>query len=119
MHHKDMEVWKQAMELVYQVYKIVETFPKEELYGLTSQIKRCVISIPSNIAEGTARMSDKDTMRFLDIAIGSLAELDTQMIIAEKLNYYQGYEKLKLRIDKLFALLRGFKNYLNKNINKN
>ena len=63
-------------------------------------------------------MSDKDTMRFIDIAIGSLAELDTQMIIAEKLNYYQDYEKLKLKIDKVFALLRGFKNYLSKNMKK-
>ena len=82
MHHKDMEVWKQAMELVYQVYKIVETFPKEELYGLTSQIKRCVISIPSNIAEGCGRFSNKETSRFITISLGSLAELDTQLLIA-------------------------------------
>lgn len=119
MFYKDLEVWKEAIDLTIVVYKITDNFPDEEKYGIISQIRRAVVAVPSNIAEGTARMSDKDTMRFLDIAIGSLAELDTQMIIAEKLNYYQGYEKLKLRIDKLFALLRGFKNYLNKNINKN
>lgn len=119
MFYKDLEVWKEAIDLTIVVYKITDNFPDEEKYGIISQIRRAVVAVPSNIAEGTARMSDKDTMRFLNIAIGSLAELDTQMIIAEKLNYYQDYEKLKLRIDKLFALLRGFKNYLNKNINKN
>ena len=112
MFYKDLEVWKEAIDLTILIYKITDNFPDEEKYGIISQIRRAVVVIPSNIAEGSTRMSDKDTMRFIDIAIGSLAELDTQMIIAEKLNYYQGYEKLKLKIDKVFALLRGFKNYL-------
>lgn len=112
MFYKDLEVWKAAIDLTILIYKITDNFPDEEKYGIISQIRRAVVAIPSNIAEGSTRMSDKDTMRFIDIAIGSLAELDTQMIIAEKLNYYQGYEKLKLKIDKVFALLRGFKNYL-------
>ncbi len=112
MFYKDLEVWKEAIDLTILIYKITDNFPDEEKYGIISQIRRAVVAIPSNIAEGSTRMSDKDTMRFIDIAIGSLAELDTQMIIAEKLNYYQGYEKLKLKIDKVFALLRGLKNYL-------
>lgn len=112
MFYKDLEVWKEAIDLTILIYKITDNFPDEEKYGIISQIRRAVVAIPSNIAEGSTRMSDKDTMRFIDIAIGSLAELDTQMIIAERLNYYQGYEKLKLKIDKVFALLRGFKNYL-------
>ena len=112
MFYKDLEVWKEAIDLTILIYKITDNFPDEEKYGIISQIRMAVVAIPSNIAEGSTRMSDKDTMRFIDIAIGSLAELDTQMIIAEKLNYYQGYGKLKLKIDKVFALLRGFKNYL-------
>lgn len=112
MFYKDLEVWKEAIDLTILIYKITDNFPDEEKYGIISQIRRAVVAIPSNIAEGSTRMSDKDTMRFIDITIGSLAELDTQMIIAEKLNYYQGYEKLKLKIDKVFALLRGLKNYL-------
>ena len=112
MFYKDLEVWKEAIDLTILIYKITDNFPDEEKYGIISQIRRAVVAIPSNIAEGSTRMSDKDTMRFIDIAIGSLAELDTQMIIAEKLNYYQDYEKLKLKIDKVFALLRGLKNDL-------
>lgn len=111
MFYKDLEVWKEAIDLTILIYQITESFPTEERYGIISQIRRAVVAIPSNIAEGASRVSDKDTMRFIDIAIGSLAELDTQMIIAERLNFYQGYEQLKTKIDKLFALLRGFKNY--------
>lgn len=118
MFYKDLEVWKESIDLTILIYEITDNFPEKEKYGIINQIRRAVVAVPSNIAEGTTRMSDKDTMRFLDIAIGSLAELDTQMIIAEKLNYYQDYEKLKLKIDKVFALLRGFKNYLSKNMKK-
>ena len=114
MHHKDMEVWKQAMELVYQVYKIVETFPKEELYGLTSQIKRCVISIPSNIAEGCGRFSNKETSRFITISLGSLAELDTQLLIAQHLHFFDDITEVSKQVDKVNALLVGLKKYLEK-----
>ena len=114
MHHKDMEVWKQAMELVYQVYKIVETFPKEELYGLTSQIKRCVISIPSNIAEGWGGFSNKETSRFITISLGSLAELDTQLLIAQHLHFVDDITEVSKQVDKVNALLVGLKKYLEK-----
>lgn len=85
--HKDLDVWKMAIELVVNVYQITSSFPKEEIYGLTSQLRRCSVSIPSNIAEGAGRSSIKEFSRFLSIALGSLAELETQMIISNRLDY--------------------------------
>jgi four helix bundle protein len=79
--HKDLDVWKMSMELCRDVYKISKILPDEEKYGLTSQIKRAVISIPSNIAEGAARNSKKEFIQFLSIAQGSLAELETQLVL--------------------------------------
>ncbi|WP_134088780.1 four helix bundle protein [Olivibacter sp. XZL3] len=85
--HKDLDVWKKSIDLVTVVYIITERLPKEEIYGLTSQIRRCSVSIPSNIAEGSARQGKKEFIYFLYIALGSIAELETQLIIAEKLKY--------------------------------
>ena len=85
--HKDLEAWKNAIKLVVKVYKLSESFPKYELYGLTNQIRRAAVSIPSNIAEGAARKYDKEFIQFLYVSMGSLSELETQLIISEKLNY--------------------------------
>lgn len=85
--HKDLEVWKKSIDLVTLLYKVTGNFPKEEMYGLTSQIRRAGVAIPSNIAEGSARNHDNEFRQFLYIALGSAAELDTQLIIARKLNY--------------------------------
>lgn len=87
--YQDLEVWKKAMELVTQVYVVSKRFPSDELYGLTSQIRRSSVSIPSNIAEGRGRRSTKDFLRFLNIAYGSLAELETQLMIADNLSYLE------------------------------
>ena len=76
-NHKDLEVWKKSMDLVSNIYKITESFPNKELYGLTNQIRRAAVSIPSNIAEGAARNSKKEFIQFLYIALGSLSELET------------------------------------------
>ena len=84
---KKLKVWQKGIELVVDIYKSTNSFPKEEMYGLTSQIKRSAISVPSNIAEGSGRGSDKDFNRFLDIALGSSFELETQLTIAKKLNF--------------------------------
>ena len=113
MYYKDLEAWKEAIKLVKKVYDITSAFPKSEMYGLVSQINRCAVSIPSNIAEGCSRYSDKDTIRFIDIAIGSLAELDTQLIIAEELGFisYENSDIVNL-IGKQNAMLRGLKNYV-------
>ena len=79
---KDLIVWKKAVDLVTEVYKTVAKFPKEEIYGITSQIKRSSVSIPSNVAEGQARYNTKDFIHFLHYARGSAAELETQLIIS-------------------------------------
>jgi len=84
---KNLKVWQNGIELVINIYKETEVFPKEEIYGLTSQIKRSAISIPSNIAEGSGRGTDKDFHRFLDVALGSSFELETQLIIANRLKF--------------------------------
>ena len=78
--HRDLDVWKEWIELVVKIYEIVHNFPKEEKYGLVDQIKRSAISIPSNIAEGAARNSKKEFLQFLHISLGSISELETQLI---------------------------------------
>ncbi len=85
--HKDLDVWKKAIEFVTAIYKITSTFPKNELYGLTSQIRRASVSIPSNIAEGSARHHDNEYRQFLYVSLGSAAELETQLIISMNLGY--------------------------------
>jgi len=85
--YKELIVWQKSIQLVTDIYKLTKTFPKEELYGLASQMQRAVVSIPSNIAEGNDRNSSKEFSQFLRIARGSLAELETQIIISEKLEY--------------------------------
>ena len=85
--HKDLEVWKKAMDLAAQVYSLTARFPKEELYGLTSQIRRSAVSIPSNIAEGAARHSRNEFIHFLHIASGSVAELETQLLLATRMGF--------------------------------
>lgn len=117
MYYKDMEVWKKSIELVANIYKITETYPKNEIFGIVSQIRRAAISIPSNIAEGTVKHSDKETLRFLDIALGSLAELDTQMILSKNLEFINDYKSIELQISKVRALLTGLIKYYSKQLN--
>ncbi len=83
--HKDLQVWKLAMDLAENVYLFTRSFPKEELYGLTSQMRRAAVSVPSNIAEGAARASKKEFIQFLYISLGSLSELETQWLLANKM----------------------------------
>ena len=90
--HKNLDVWNLAIGLVKDVYKLTKDYPEEELYGLTAQIRRSAISIPSNIAEGAARNSKKEFAQFLYIALGSAAELETQLIIAQELGYGSSQE---------------------------
>jgi four helix bundle protein len=87
--YKDLLIWQRSRTLVVTVYKVVSKFPKEELFALTSQIKRCSISVPSNIAEGWGRDTNKNFINFLNIAKGSLYELETQLIIAADLKYIE------------------------------
>jgi len=85
--YKDLIVWQKGIELVELVYRFTKAFPREEIYGLTSQLRRAAVSVPSNIAEGQARKSTAEFGNFLSIARGSLAEVETQLIIAHRLKY--------------------------------
>jgi len=85
--HKDLLVWQKSMDMVTRIYSETKSWPKEELYGLISQIRRAAVSIPSNIAEGAGRSGRKEFSRFLSIAMGSLAEVETQIEIAERLGF--------------------------------
>jgi len=85
--YKDLEVWQLAMDLAENVYTITKEFPREEIYGLTSQLRRAAVSIPSNIAEGQGRKSTKEFLQFLSIAYGSLCEVETQLLLSVRLGY--------------------------------
>jgi four helix bundle protein len=84
MSHREQFIWKRGIEISVICYQLTQNFPKAELYGLTSQIRRAAVSVPSNIAEGYGRTSNNEYIRFLQIALGSLRELDTQLIIARR-----------------------------------
>jgi four helix bundle protein len=94
--HKDLDIWKLGIELVEEVYKNTATFPREEIYGLTNQMRRAAVSVPSNISEGAARSSKKEFIKFLYVALSSLAELETQSIISEKLGYLKGPQLMEM-----------------------
>jgi four helix bundle protein len=87
--HKDLLIWQKGIEITVSVYQLVESFPKDEIYALSNQIKRAAVSVPSNIAEGYGRNSNKSFHHFLSISRGSLFELETQLRIAEKLNFIE------------------------------
>jgi len=111
--HKDLDVWKLGMDLVEKIYLITKDFPKEEMYGLTSQMRRSAVSIPSNIAEGAARKGNKEFLQFLYIALGSLSELETQILISKRLGYLSEDSTLDLTSligKKLINLIKYHKN---------
>ena len=113
--HKDLEVWKNSIKLITNIYSTTRNFPKEELYGLTNQMRRCAVSIASNIAEGAARNSTKEFIHFLHIARGSLAELETQLIVSYNLSFlpeetFKDFEnEMKIIGGQLSGLLRSLK----------
>lgn len=96
---RDLNIWKLSMELVENIYGITETFPAKETYGLSSQMRRCAVSIPSNIAEGFTRRHEKEYKQFIYIALGSCAELETQLEIALRLEYIND-QTLNCLVDK-------------------
>lgn len=92
--YKDLEVWKKSIEMVAEIYKLSRSFPESEKFGLTNQMRRAAVSIPSNIAEGSARHHSKDFIHFLRISDGSAAELETQLMISRKLGFADDIETL-------------------------
>ena len=86
-NHKDLDVWKLSMDLVVDIYKMTDSFPEEEKFGVISQLRRAAVSVPTNIAEGAARNSNKENLRFLFISLGSLSEIETLLIISKRLNF--------------------------------
>lgn len=110
--HQQLRAWQNAMQLVEAIYRLTASFPESERYGLTSQVRRAAVSVPSNIAEGAARGSTADFIRFLYIARGSLSELETQCLIAQKLGYVQDINQTKELIDHTFSQLGGLINHL-------
>ena len=110
---RDLDVWKQGIEIVKQVYNLSEKLPSEEKFGLRSQITRAAISIPSNIAEGSSRNSETEFKRFLEISMGSLFEVETQLVIVEELGFISS-EELRL----IFELLEKEAKMINSLINK-
>ena len=113
--HKDLDVWKKARDLAAEVYLLTARFPREELYSLTSQIRRSAGSIPSNIAEGAARHSRKEFIQFLHIASGSVAELETQLLLAIQMGFISGDHVIS-HIEEVRKLLLGLLRSLKKNL---
>jgi four helix bundle protein len=112
--HERLDVWRDAMDLVETVYRISCSFPSDERFALTSQMRKAAVSVPSNIAEGAARRSRAEYVRFLSIARGSLSELATQLQIAERLGYVSRDPGVDEFVDKVFAKLTALMNALDK-----
>ena len=107
--HKRLDVWSRSIDLTVEIYRLSENFPKSEIYGLTGQMRRAAVSLPSNIAEGAARQTKKEFINYLHMAQGSLSELDTQLVIASRLEYLSLdiYKGIEGRIETISKMLTG------------
>ena len=105
--HKDLRVWQQSIEMVTSIYMMTKTFPKDELFGIVSQMRRAAVSIPSNIAEGYGRLYGKETIKFLSNALGSASELETQLILSKNLDYIsvEHAQQLLVQIEEIIRML--------------
>ena len=112
--HEKLEVWKKSVDFVVEIYKVTEDFPKEEKFGLTSQIRRASVSIPANIAEGAARTSEKEFLYFLSISQGSASEVSTEILIAFRLGFLseKTYLVLSSKLDEIGRMISGLRNHL-------
>ncbi|MDO3391534.1 four helix bundle protein [Bacteroides sp. ET489] len=113
--HKDLLVWKKSIDLVEQIYKFTKQFPKEELYGITNQMRRCAVSIPANIAEGSGRKNKAEFIQFLHIALGSASELETHLIISQRLGFLSSnsYDEIMNALNEIIKMICGLINSLN------
>ena len=120
LNHKKLDVWKNCIEFITNIYKMTERFPREELYGLTSQIRRSAVSVPSNIAEGYGRKTTPEYIQSLFIAYGSHCELETQIMISKDLGYIKSddFQKLQQDIGEVERMLKALiKSLQNKHSN--
>ncbi len=111
MHdYKKLKIWQESVHFAVQVYEVTASFPKEELYGLVSQLRRASVSVPSNIAEGSKRSTKKDFKSFLVIAHGSGAEMETQLLISKELNFIseKKYLELVTKLDEIMRMIAVF-----------
>ena len=116
--HKDLMVWKKSIDFVTRLYRLTENFPDSERYGLTNQLRRAAVSIPSNIAEGAARSSDKEFVKFLFVSRASAVEIETQLIIANNLGFdSEGYEELNNELNAISRMITSLINKINERIN--
>jgi four helix bundle protein len=116
--YKDLLIWKKGITIVKLIYQLVKTFPQEEMYALSSQLKRASVSIPSNIAEGYGRNTDKSFSHFLDITRGSLFEIETQLIIAKELGFITNlelFQELLNQIEEESKMINAFSKTLKAN----
>ncbi len=112
--HHNLDAWKKSVDFVVEVYKFAEAFPKEERFGLTSQVRRAAVSISANSAEGAARKSDKEFINFLSIAQGSASEVETELLIAYRLGFLNqtDFSKMCSDLDEIGKTITGLSNYL-------
>jgi len=117
--HKDLRVWHQSIELVTAIYMMTKSFPKEELFGLVSQIRRAAVSVPSNIAEGYARGTDREKLHFLRISSGSMSEVETQLLLSLKLGYIdqESYDELSETVTSVWKQLNALISSVKKKLN--
>jgi len=114
--HKKLEAWKQSMDLVIEIYRTTENFPSQEIYGLTNQIRRAAVSVPSNIAEGAARQTKREFSNYLHMAQGSLSELDTQLELAKRLGYLADgdWKLIDQRMERIDKMITGLIRHLSR-----
>jgi four helix bundle protein len=116
--HRDLHAWREAMAMVELVYRTTAGFPKAEFFGLVNQIRRCAISVPSNIAEGAARNSTREWVQYLGISCGSLSELETQLELAIRLGYLQAYTDALRQLNRVGRIVRALRNSLREKMTK-
>jgi len=114
--HQDLHAWREAMSLVEIVYRATASFPKDEFFGLVNQIRRCAISVPSNIAEGAARNSTREWVQFLGISCGSLSELETQLELATRSGYLGADTDAIRQTNRVGRIVRALRNSLRQKV---
>jgi four helix bundle protein len=112
--YKDLKVWQESMSLVVSIYTLVKVLPKQETYALSDQLRRAIVSVPSNIAEGQNRNTSKEFVQFLYISLGSISEVETQLLIGQRLKYFDNIENELNSITKIRKMLNALINSIKK-----